>query len=79
VCKGMLENVTNYPWRDRVSHYDEATWTVGLGAAPSLIRGSVALWSRCFPYALSANLWWRRDVVDADLEHLRGVRYVNIS
>jgi len=79
VCKGMLENVTNYPWRDRVGWMDDATWSEDLDAPPSLIRGSVALWRKCFPYALSANLGWRRDVVDADLEHLRGVRHVNIS
>jgi len=61
--------VTEHAWHDTCKTSD---------TSKSLIRGSLALWRRCFPHATAANLRGRYQVDDADLVHLRGIRWLDI-
>jgi hypothetical protein len=47
--------------------------------AETRITGSLAAWRACFPGALAANVDGRRDLRDADFEHLAGVKVLNMG
>ena len=51
VCREFREAVTEFPWNDILTR----------------IKGSVRVWRAVFPYARSANVSGRDDIVDADL------------
>jgi len=67
LCKEFKDTVTEFPWEDK----------------NTLIKGSVAGWRACFPRAKCANLsrlgWQTSKLMDADLLHLVGVKWVDIS
>jgi hypothetical protein len=69
VCREFVEAVRVQQWED--------------GA--TVIQGSIAAWRRCFPRARCANVrnlrlppYRRVPVVDADFEHLAGLRELNL-
>ena len=58
-CREARDAVAAHPWAD----------------AETRISGRLASWRTCFPCAVAANVYRRRDLVDADFAaHLRGVR-----
>ena len=44
-----------------------------------VIQGSLAAWRASHPHAKAANVSWRRDLLDADLAALRGLRAVKVQ
>jgi len=95
INKGMLENVSNYPWNDRIQEYDP-TWSLYEKPVPYAISSdlSLASWRKSFPWALSVNLsdytddtddsgeyngYERFQWQDFHLQYLQGIPFVNIS
>jgi hypothetical protein len=62
-CKEAEENVANFQWNDIDTH----------------IKGSIASWIRCFPNALAANIWGRKDLCDSHFQDLCGIHKLNMS
>ena len=70
VCREFLAAVSEQSWEDK----------------ETVIKGSIRAWRACFPRALSASVaqykglpaWRSTPVVDADFEHLEGLRYLDM-
>ena len=69
--RACCEAVAEHAWSDY--EHDPYAQT-----RSSHIKGSLALWRRCFPRATAANVSGRRDLTDADFVDLRGIRKLNM-
>ena len=63
VCSEMREAVAGAAWFD----------------IKTRIKGNLASWRACFPKARAANVYSRRDLVDGDFVHLKGIHTLNMA
>ena len=57
ICEEFKQAVSDFPWMD---------------ASGTMIKGSLEVWRRIFPYARTVDVSTREDLVDADFIHIRG-------
>ena len=63
LCRLIRGDVAAARWRD----------------AATPIKGPLAAWRACFPGAVAANVYGRKDLGDADFVHLVGVKVLNMG
>jgi len=63
VCKELRDEVRDFRWKDMKTR----------------IKGSLALWRICFPFAKAANIRSQKNLTDADFIYLKGIHILDMS